>query len=95
MQDDVPAQHLISPTLLSSLNISPSALDEPKSRNQIGSLFSKIGYDLDPYLFDIIFSEAARGHLECSVTDFRNVLNDFLNAGDMNKENEWLRSHGG
>jgi hypothetical protein len=43
-----------------------------------------------------MFSEAARGAgaEECSVNQFRDVLNDYLSARDFNRENDWLRKRG-
>lgn len=96
LQDDVPACHLINPPKFSDLNISSNALDEPKDRHEINHLFTKIGYSLQPDLFEIMFSEAARdaGAEECTVNQFRDVLNDYLSARDFNRENDWLRKRG-
>ena len=91
----MPAHDLINPPAHFTTNLSSSALDDLKDKDSIQRLFTKIGYSLDPYIFDIIFDEAGRRSRECTVNEFQSVLNSYLSAVDMNKENSWLREHSG
>lgn len=85
---------MINPPPYSNTNITSASYEELKDKEKIDQLFSKIGYKLQNNIFDIIFDEASRDGRYCTVNDFRNVLNDYLNAKDFNKDNEWLRSRG-
>ena len=76
--DDATAQDLINPKPFSDLSIGPLAMDEPRSKDKLLSLFARIGHNLSRDEGDYIFDIAARGADRASVNEFRNALNDYL-----------------
>ena len=71
-------------------NVSSTTRGDYRNKHQIQQLFSKIGYDLSPDVFNILFDESAKGRIECTIEEFQNELNVYLSAKDINKENSWL-----
>jgi hypothetical protein len=94
----VPAQDLINPPAFSELCISPTALNELYPKDRVLTLFKKIGYALPADVADALFTEAsvASGSSSsglCTVNDYRNALNAYLEAVDNGGEEGWLRAH--
>ena len=71
-------------------NFSSTNRGSYRNKHQIQQLFSKIGYDLSPDVFNILFDESSKGRIECTIEEFQNQLNIYLSAKDINKENSWL-----
>lgn len=88
--DDVPARDLVNPPAFSDMAIAPTAMSEPRSKDKLVSLFTRIGHVVDPRVFDAVFDEASQGGDMASINDFRTSLNDFLFAQDEGCAEEWL-----
>ncbi len=76
--DDLPAQDLITPPAFADMSIGPLAMSEPRSKERIMQLFSRVGYNLDPHVAEDLFYRASGGREETSINAFRNVLNDYI-----------------
>lgn len=83
--DDVPAQDLINPPAFSDLAIGPMAMSEPRNRDSMLQLFSRIGYSFSEELGSHLFYTASEGREYTTINAFRNVLNDFLISQDLKK----------
>lgn len=76
--DDVPAQDLINPPAFSDLSIGPFVMEELKSKEKLGELFARIGYQIDNETLDFVFAQAAQGRSETSINSFRQALNAYI-----------------
>lgn len=78
------ARHLISPPRWSNFNLSPTAFEELKTKNEIQLLFSKIGYDFETDYFNTLFDRASNSSERCSINQFRDVMNNDNNFSSVN-----------
>lgn len=92
--DDVPAQDLINPPAFSDLSIPPTVMSEPRSKDNIIYTFKKIGYDLSPAISDVLFDIASQGQAKSSVNQFRDALNEYLDAVETGRESQWMQRYG-
>jgi hypothetical protein len=94
--DDVPAADLISPPAFSDMAIDAMAMSELRDKDTMRKLFEKIGCVLEDDVFEALFAEAARGRGASSVTinDFRESLNDYLEAVELQHEAQWRMERG-
>ena len=95
--DDKPASELVNPHQFSNLRIPVTILDEFQTKNRIQQMFTKIGYNIDSQIFELLFYEASgrcggREDELCSMNTYRDVLNEYLKALDNDNEGEYLRS---
>ena len=90
----MPAQDLINPPAFSDLSIGTTAMNELRPHNTIIKTFQRIGYDLDSDVMEAIYRQAAGVSPMCSVNAYRDALNVYLNAVELNQENEWREYHG-
>lgn len=57
-------------------------------------LFSKIGFDVDPEISDIIFNEASGGGDQASINTYRSALNHYLVCCELGDEADWFAQRG-
>lgn len=81
--DDPSARELISPAPFSELALTPTTMSEPRSKENLLALFSRIGYPLDQRTGDALFARASGGSSGASINAFRSVLNEYLQLQDM------------
>ena len=91
--DDVPAQDLIAPPAFSDMAIDPMAFADAKNKEEMRSLFAKIGVTLDSQVFEALYAEAG-GRGTVTINTFRNVLNGYLEAVEEGKEESWRLARG-
>ena len=94
--DDVSAADLVNPPAYSDLNIDASSMFMPRSKEYLVQLFQKIGFSVAPEVQNVLYLEAATMSPDGSVSiqDFRNVLNEYLDAVDTRRESEWRVARG-
>ena len=89
--DDVPARDLVNPPAFADLSIPPDVMRQARSKDSLIELFCKIGYDhIHPDIWDAIFRNASNGSSHTSINVFRNSLNEYLDAIETGREEEWL-----
>ena len=59
------------------MNVSSNAFEELKTKNEIQSSFSKIGFDFESETFHAMFDRASYSSDRCSINQFRDVMNDY------------------
>ena len=74
-------------------------MEQPRPKNRVLKIFDGIGYQLEPVVGDVLFSEAAENEFGphsdmCSINAFRSVLNEYLRAVDNDCEDQWREEHG-
>jgi len=93
--DDYNARDLISPPAFSDLAMAPTAFAEGKSKDYLIQLFQTIGYTFPGEVSQVIFQVASRGHGDlATIKDYRAVLNEYVYACEIGKEQEWLEVNG-
>lgn len=68
-----------------------------RSKSSILDIFDSIGYNtIDIRIKDILYNKAKEINSNdlCSINSYRDYLNEYLDALEMNREEEWLRHHG-
>lgn len=92
--DDSSAAALINPCQYSNMGLDDEAFAEALSPETIRDIFSGSGYDLQDEEFERIWHQAAQQGLsrpgDVSVNEFRDCLNDYLDAKEDGKLNSWL-----
>jgi len=88
--DDVAAKDLISPPAYSDMNIDPETMVNARSFDSLRELFAKIGYDFPDELFDILSKTVACAPGMATISDFREILNEYLAMRDIGRDSEWL-----
>lgn len=62
-----------------------------RPKHKIFAFFEKMGNSLEPEIMEAIFNEASADGENSSIQDFRDVLNDYLEACDTGYEEHWRR----
>jgi len=88
--DDVAARDLISPPAYSDLNIDPETMSTPRSFDSLRELFAKIGYEFPDDLFYTLSRSVESAPGKATISDFRDILNEYLTIRDEGLEAEWL-----
>jgi hypothetical protein len=63
-------------------------------QEELEHIFSKIGYELSPDEFEVLYSRATSGNVEnnpkCSIQHFRKQLNEYLTAKEYDTLDQWM-----
>ena len=93
--DDPSASELISPPPFSELNFSVDSFSTPFVKERLLQLFDRMGFSLPEDVCDLVFREAVtRTGLygdKATFNDFRDVANDYFDAVDTGRIEEWRR----
>jgi hypothetical protein len=72
------------------MNIDPDTMVSARSFDSLRELFAKIGYDFPDELFDILSKTVACAPGMATISDFREILNEYLAMRDIGQDSEWL-----
>lgn len=92
--DCIGAKDLISPPVFSDTSLPEGAFTSKKPQRELERLFEAAGFSIRPDVADAVMDIASDGTGEASIIEYRQVLNQYIVARDLGREDQWLRSHG-
>lgn len=92
--DDATAADLINPQPFSDLRITEKSMFTDRPKEAVFAFFEKIGFGADREIMEACFAAASQDGEVCNLHDYRNQLNDYLEARDTDTLLQWRQSMG-